>query len=393
MNTQLKKVPKGALRFVDVGNGCNAFAETGEGEKPKLRMKAYSGKEIKGHWYWGNLALDTAGMTLASNKMPILEDHMTSKKIAFTSGVEVEDFAIVIDPEKTTFVDTEFSNEFQKLSAEGFPYQCSVAGSPSVVEWVEEGASVDVNGFSLKGPGAVWRQWSLKEASVCVFGWDTKTTASAFSRDETEEIELTEIREGGETSEINEEEKQFNQNQEEVIIVDKDQFKKEFPEVYNAVVEEATTALKAEFDKEKTGLSAQITSLTESLDGSTSRILALEKSDALNREKAFKAEADSIWAAKLSESNISERLYDKVALQVTHDKFVKDDVLNVEAFSEAIDTEIKDWEDRGATSTVLGMSTIDRTETGRKASEQTQFNDENKNLTNELLKRAGQKVE
>ena len=202
MTTQLKKLPKGALRFVDVGHECTAFAEM-DGEKPKLRMKAYSGKEIKGHWYWGNLALDTEGMKVLQSKTPILENHDTSRKIAFTTGITVEDHAVILDSDKTTFVDTEESREFQKLSSEGFPYQCSVAGEPSVVEWVKEGSSVEVNGFSLKGPGAVWRQWGLKEASVCVFGWDSKTSASAFSRTEMEEVELTEIREGGDPATLN----------------------------------------------------------------------------------------------------------------------------------------------------------------------------------------------
>jgi len=390
----IKELPKGALRFVDTGHDCSAYAFAEEGKKPKLRMKAYSGKQISDHWYWGNLALDTKGMKLASNKTPILEDHMTSKKIAFTTGVSVEDFAVVIDPEKTSFVDTECSKEFQKLSAEGFPYQCSVAGKPSVVEWVEKGSSVDVNGFSLKGPGAVWRQWELKEASVCVFGWDSKTSASAFSREETEEVELTEIKEeGGDPDTSDQLAEEVTETEEEVIIVDKEQFKKEYPEVYKAVVDEVTENLNQTFSEERENLEGKITILTQSLDDNKARVLALEKDNVLAREKAFRAEADTIWAAKLSESNVSERLYDKIVQQVTHDKFVEDNIFNVDAFTEAVDAEIKDWEDRGATSNVLGMSTKAHDENGKEAERRTRLSEENKNITNDLLKRAGQKVE
>ena len=76
-----KKIPKGALRFV--ADNCDAcvFAE-GEGDAPKLKMLAYSGGVIKGHWYWGDLAIDVSGLSFPS-RFPILEDHRTDKKIAF----------------------------------------------------------------------------------------------------------------------------------------------------------------------------------------------------------------------------------------------------------------------------------------------------------------------
>ena len=59
------KLPKGALRFVE--EGCHAhveFAEDGEGKVvgKKLKMVAYSGGIIKGHWYWDNLAIDLEGI-------------------------------------------------------------------------------------------------------------------------------------------------------------------------------------------------------------------------------------------------------------------------------------------------------------------------------------------
>ena len=44
-----KKIPNGALRLVQTGEGCHAFAE-GEDGKKKLKMTVYSGKVIKDHF-------------------------------------------------------------------------------------------------------------------------------------------------------------------------------------------------------------------------------------------------------------------------------------------------------------------------------------------------------
>ena len=72
----MEKIPKGAMRFVETGPDCFALAEAGEdGKTPKLKMVGYSGGIIKGHWYWGDLAIDLEGMSFPLSKYPILEDH------------------------------------------------------------------------------------------------------------------------------------------------------------------------------------------------------------------------------------------------------------------------------------------------------------------------------
>ncbi len=82
MKKQLKKtIPNGALRLVTPD--CHAFAEGEEGEK-KLQLVVYSGGVIKGHWWWGNLAIDLEGVKFDRNKYPVLENHNTAKKLAFS---------------------------------------------------------------------------------------------------------------------------------------------------------------------------------------------------------------------------------------------------------------------------------------------------------------------
>jgi len=121
-----------------------------------------------------------------SKKTPILENHDTSKKIAFASGIMVDkEYGVKVDPDKTTFVDTEVSREFQKLSKEGFPYQASISVNPSEIQRLNKGETAEVNGFTMKGPDAtIFRKASVNEGSVCVFGWDSQTQSSAFSKEE-----------------------------------------------------------------------------------------------------------------------------------------------------------------------------------------------------------------
>ena len=93
-----EKLPKGALRLVQTGSECFAFAKK-EGENTRLNMVGYSGGVIKDHWYWGNLMINLDGMSFPITKYPILEDHRDDKKIAFTGKPLIDDYKLKVDPE------------------------------------------------------------------------------------------------------------------------------------------------------------------------------------------------------------------------------------------------------------------------------------------------------
>jgi hypothetical protein len=350
-------VPRGALRLA--APECNAHVFAEEGQKPKMKMTVYSGGIITGHWYWGNLAIDLKGVKFDRSKYPVLEQHDTAKKIAFSGRPKING-AITLDPNSVTFVDTKESQEFQKLSQEGFPYQASIYAVPSSIEWVERDETAEVNGFSLKGPGAIWRKCLYQEASVCVFGWDKKTEASAFSRKEQEEIEAEQfgenIMEGG-----------------EIMPDDKltlEQLKAKYPELVTALTEEVRAALseeirvviKAEYEQKETAMQAQITDLSGKLDESNKRTLELEKKDSLRAESELKHKAERIWTDALNASEVAEHLHDKIRKHVSYVKFVKDGILDVEAFKKAVNDEITDWVSRGATTSVLGTGFVKKDE-------------------------------
>ncbi len=325
----MPEIPNGALRLVQAGEDCHAFIETNDAGKKQLRMKVYSGGVIKNHWYWQNLVIDLKGLKFSRNKYPILENHNTDMKIGFT-GKPIVDGSIVLNPKKTEFVSTEESKKFQETSAEGFPYQASMYVIPSIIEKVEEGASVKVNGITLKGPGTVWRKSEFQEASICVFGWDKQTESSVFSKE-------------------------------------RDAFKKTIDEKEKVIDEK----------EKKLGLQ-------------NDRVLKLEKNDSIRAESELQVSADSIWAEKLSGSDIPEHLYDKVKSMINHSKFVKEGVFGRDAFAEAIDAEIKDWIEKGVVSKVMGTGFTKSDDESAETLQQKRQEKEDDEIVKTMLSHAGQ---
>ena len=386
METETVKVPMGALHFMD--HDCLAKA-TGDGDKAKMDMVVYSGGIMPNHWYWGNLAIDLDGIKLPKPKYPVLENHDTSKKIGFSGKPTIDGQVRVNNVE---FVDTPESEEFVRLSKDGFPYQSSMYIPPLKLERIPEGEKAKVNGHILKGPGTIFRESIFKEASVCVFGFDSNTKATAFG---TEEIELTvqNLNALGDQTLII--------DREEVKDMDLVQLKKEHPELLTEIEDKVTTKLTATFIQEKKDLEKKLTDkFSQERDGFEGKVedlekkvLKSEKAEAIRTVKELKLEAQVIWSDKLRQSDVSERLYDKVMNQVSHEKFVKDDVLDTEAFGAAVDTEIKDWEGRGATSTVLGTGfSIKGTEDAGAEKEKLQ-DKADEDLANDIFTAAGGKSE
>lgn len=348
--TEELKMSRSALCFSDV----EAFAATvpkEEGKKRGLKMVAYSGKIIKDHWYWGDLAIDTSGVNLSKSNIPILADHETDRKIGFGSFIVNDKHEIVSD--EMSYVETPHAAEFITLSDQGFPYEASIYTRPSKIQRLMENEEVEVNGFKMKGPGTVWRESVLRECSVVTFGADQNTKSAAMTENEDIVMEVIET------------EVQLTNTDKEVIM-DLAKLQAEHPELFAEVVAigkaEATTAFTAEkqtleakileLSTEKSQLSAE----NKTLD---SRLLKLEKEDALRAEQGIKATADAVFASKLKDSTIPERLHSKIRKQISHEQFVENGKLDVTKFSAAIDTELADWtpkegdEEEGA---ILGMS-------------------------------------
>lgn len=340
MSTKKEKTTKKALRFVAPEGSFVKFSEGSEGEKQKAEMLAYSGKIIKNHWWWGDLAIDISGVGFQGNTIPILEDHSISKKIGFSKKPDLSDNKIFF--KDIQLLSNQYAQEFSQNSKDGFPYQASVYVQPTKIQRLEENEEAEVNGFKMKGPGTIFRQTILKEASVTVFGYDNRTNSKAFS-DDNEEVDLEMQVEEHTHEEVTE------------VKFDVTKFKQEDPEGYQKFVSDIkkdveveaeqkfSEALKSK-DKEIEKLTAENTKLSEENKQTLDAVKELEKKEAMRTEREIRASANSIVSAKLSASKLSERVQKKVASYISVDKFIKDGQLDEAALSAKVEEEVKDWE-------------------------------------------------
>jgi len=143
--------------------------------------------------------------------------------------------------------------------------------------------------------------------------------------------------------------------------------KKEHPELVAQIQEETRTEVTAELQPEIERLTTENEGLRTSHENLESDVRELKKKDTIRTHGERKAKAASIWDTELADSTIPAEMHEKVRESVTHDKYVKDDVFDVEAFTEAVSAEIKDWETRLSVSyqesTVQGKSVTKKTVT------------------------------
>ena len=343
---ETQKVPSSALHFEDTGN---SFAKTNEAGG--FEMLAYSGGVIKGHWYWGDLIINLAGMQFNKTKYPILMQHDISRKIGFISKPRPVDNQLAFND--ITFVETKFKDEFVKLSKQGFPYEASIAAKPTSIIRLEEGAKLEVNGRKVKGPMTVWNESVFRESSVVVFGADSNTKSKAFAEGEAFEEFSVEV--VAAPSSCDEESIDGSSNQLEggKPIMNLGELQEKHPELFAEMSKSIRKEVEVEFsDKEKkltqenSQLSAKVDTLSETVETQGKSILQFQKNEVIRTEKEIKAQASSIWTSKLSDSTVPTNLHDKVRVMVGHTSFMKEGVFDVETFSSAVVAEIKDWEDK-----------------------------------------------
>lgn len=175
MRTHSIDMPVAAMQLQAAGKDGGLETETSRDGAVRLRrFRAYSGGLIEGHWFWDKLAIDLGGIRFEKTRYPILKDHLDEFKIGH-SGVPIVGNDLSLDPRDIVFLDNEHAAEFLKDIGAGFPFEASIYAVPRVVEEVEPGASVEVNGYKFVGPGNIWRECVYRESSVCVFGWDRQS--------------------------------------------------------------------------------------------------------------------------------------------------------------------------------------------------------------------------
>lgn len=367
------KVPKGGFQFFSEESSIS-FKDVDEEGKPKsFSMEAYTGA-IMPDVFGGSVAVDVSGIDFDGKKrFPILEDHEWANKIGVSnSRPNMENNRVSFDNIKV--LNNEKAQEFAQNLADGFPYQASISIRPRKIEEVPEGESADVNGTKMKGPGIILRSSTFREASVCVFGRDTKTGVKSLSDSDYDEMEVEAFSQEA-TDKKQKKSKPISNGGKSML--DLTAIKDEHPDLVkqiNAALKEkddSITSLTTERDdlkkqvadltKERDDLKKEKEDLSASNTESEKRIVALEAAEQKRKEKDLKNSADAIVVQKLSASTLPERLHKRIKKQLDHNDFVdENDVFDVEKFKEHVDTEINSWiEDLKDTSTsesILGLS-------------------------------------
>jgi hypothetical protein len=179
--------PAKACLFVTDGERHGVrFAESGSGEPGRFTIVGYSGGIIADHWYWGNLAFDLNGVKFAKSPTPVLEEHFTSYRIGVTTKQEITDAVTA----EGRFLSNDRARQIASDLKEDFPMEASLFIHPLSVESVKQGASIEVNGLTLEGPGTVFRKAVIKELSMVVFGADSNTQSVAAAAGD-EQVQFT----------------------------------------------------------------------------------------------------------------------------------------------------------------------------------------------------------
>ena len=172
-----KPIPSDATRF-------NAeeveFAQRADGSSNQpISLLARSKKPVS-TWFWGNAVHDLSGMKHVK-KVPIDYCHDDQQILGFIDKFSVNDEGLVLDGVLTPSDNpTDMCRTVTAKQKAGVPYQASIFFDPNdmVVEAVRGNETAEVNGYKFKGPGIIFRKWTLRGVAVCPYGKDANTSSS-----------------------------------------------------------------------------------------------------------------------------------------------------------------------------------------------------------------------
>ena len=138
---------------------------------------AYSGDVIPGHWAWGALVIDLASLALPS-PCPCLLNHEREDPVGHCT-LAVSDNALRASGR---LLDYGKGADVAMAADQGFPWQLSIHAEPGVVEEIQAGTAITVNGRDFTGPLTVFRQTRIRELSFTPTGYDYRTSAQVLSQ-------------------------------------------------------------------------------------------------------------------------------------------------------------------------------------------------------------------
>lgn len=174
--------PSGRLPRVSLSAAApvELTAAESEGGRPRFSILGYTGAQVRVRGWYTPLIVDLAGLKPASQSIPALRDHDTSRIVGQTDAV-----AVGSDVRLSGVItgDNEDAREVVSQSANGFRWQASIGADPVREEYLKPGHKATVNGRKVAGPMVIVREAVLKEISFVALGADGSTSASVAASD------------------------------------------------------------------------------------------------------------------------------------------------------------------------------------------------------------------
>ena len=318
-NIDRSKIPTEAFK-------CNLpmqieFAKDDRQNTGGFDMTLYDGSVVS-HWYWGNLAFDLSTMKLKKKRIGVLDEHNTSRRVGVSEEATFDKKFKV----SGRFLSNEYAQGIRRDGDEGFPFEGSMSFDPKLtkkIEQVVDGQIAECNGKEVKGPGAIIRGAVIDEVSICVHGALANTKTSTFS----EMFKESEIMADEKTK------------------LTKEQFAKDYPDIYQEVLSEGIQSEMKRFTDFSQHFADNPAFLVEQFTSGASLNDAILAENALLKQQA-KMNLDKEKPAEIDENKVDPAVQEFSDEQKPPEKETENDNANKTATEKFMDIARKFASDR-----------------------------------------------
>ena len=127
------------------------------------------------------VVVDLKGLRITKRGRPVLREHNREAIVGHTTKIDKSDGKLAI--EGVISGTGEAAGEVASTADNGFPWRVSIGAMAQRMVFVQEGATVNVNGRDFKGPVYVARRATLGEVSFVTLAADDDTTATVAASD------------------------------------------------------------------------------------------------------------------------------------------------------------------------------------------------------------------
>lgn len=157
--------------------GIAIQAAAGDKKKPSFEILAYTGGMLRVAYYYYPVVVDLQGITIPE-KYPLLLQHQNDvEAVGGQVTTTVNDGKQITQKGDLYGEDEKVKGIIEKAKA-GHEWKASIGVQPVVMERVQEGATVQVNGQQFNGPIYVARKSEMQETSIVAIAADEKSKVS-----------------------------------------------------------------------------------------------------------------------------------------------------------------------------------------------------------------------